>query len=475
MANDTDQRFQDLLNSLKSTQASSDDRTSTPSSTQNTTSPNTTSATGAFLRGAANAATLGLDDEALSLASRILGTHDYGSDLRADEQTDATQHPYARAAGEIGGTGASLLIPGAGEANVAGRGLNALRTAYMNPVVNGAISSIGNSNDLNDGNIGGAVANGLEGAAIGGTLGKALDMVGNKFTTGTFAKPPEVVTQLRDGGVATPTQYAMSASDNPVISALGNYIQNATAKSATGVRNNQELLKNINNNFPTMVTRYADHNGLDAPYLEQYLKNNTKFNANDLKNYLDDNINQLLVNSDRGVLSGTPEGLYRGGSDWEDAQDLTNSDLYKFVSQAAPIHRNVEASTQQITPSSSIVGHLLAAAPAIAGVVGGHALGGLGATGALEIAPKVANGIATSIGNNRTVNALSNNASSIPIRSAISQTRSNVGNFIQENGGPVVGNVTSTITDNVNGRKVTAQDKLHALGYSDADIAKLLN
>jgi hypothetical protein len=134
------------------------------------------------LRGAAQGATLGLADEAYGVVGGLINSikddKKFGEAYREARDyarhRDAAAHeanPKTYVGGEVGGTIASSLIPGAGVLN-AGKGAG-VASALAKGAAGGAVSGLGTSDaDLTKGEVPEALADTAKGAALGaGTAG----------------------------------------------------------------------------------------------------------------------------------------------------------------------------------------------------------------------------------------------------------------------------------------------------------------
>ena len=488
----------------------------------------TTTATGALLRGILNGATLGLGDDALTGIAKATGIHDYGQDLRNDETADDAQHPVASTLGQIAGAIAPNLIPGAGEANdarLAGTiGRNVMRV-YSNPIVNGAASAVGNSNDLTNGNLSGAAGQAVLGGAEGGTIGKALDLIGNKIATGAFGKAvqgmghdssdyadinpdtkPDISNWLNRQNVPTPSQYKMTSGNSGVIGqTFGDAIQNATRSNPSGLESNRMVMDAVNRNFPGAAARLSDD--YTDPLSDQILKsvqaNNPRgFNATTLKQALDDHINSALGSANLAGEARNQFGVMDGMNHMDDAHDIMNSPLYKMASDAAPIHNRMMQNVNPIpkeNANSSLIRHALATGSTAAGLALGHIPGGIIGTALIEGGPVAARAVASKIGTRASENALNDTINAeLP---AISATRREIGNNIRDNSNNIsIGLTNGTMSqgqpqnvpqgnNNPSPRdsiidsftrspqdieKARTVDLLRSKGLSDAAIAKIM-
>lgn len=349
----------------------------------------TQSTLGAILRGIANGASLGLDDEALTGAAKLLGTHDYGQDLRDNEALDRQQHPYVTTASELAGSVAPSFIPGVGEGNIA--------RLLLNPAVQGAVSAVGNSNDLNTGNVSGAAGQAALGAAEGSILGRAINAVGNRMVTGSFGEVNPTVNFMRNNNIPTPNQYV------PTDGLTGVYrqtVRNATNRTPDGIVANQELLSTVNRNVPSVAVSLRD---MESPEQLSILQNldrdtNGSYNSLGLKAALDNAIDNHGIQMRNARINGDYETM-RDHND--EASNLLNSALYDFASKSAPIHQAIEqAATPPVASSGNILKHLPAAIGTGIGVASGHLIGGPVGGIALEVVPRVYNSAANRSGVN---------------------------------------------------------------------------
>lgn len=123
-------------------------------------------------RGGANAATLGFADEIAGGLESLFTDKSYKQardESRASYQRAKEENPIAYGVGQVGGTVASMAIPGLGLAKGAGAAATIARAAAQ-----GGAAALGDSTaDLTEGDFGGALADTAGGALVGGAIGAA--------------------------------------------------------------------------------------------------------------------------------------------------------------------------------------------------------------------------------------------------------------------------------------------------------------
>ena len=430
--------------------------------------PNTQSTLGAALRGLLNGASLGLADEALTGISKLTGGRDYGQDLRDNEILDKIDHPYVTTASELAGSVAPTLIPGVGEGNIA--------RVLLNPAVQGAVSAVGNSNDLANGDIAGAVGHALVGGLEGTAISRALGTIGNKLADGTFGKPEVVDTDvafLRNNNVPTPNQYIKSP--NTLTDLYRESVRNATNRSQFGLNANQQLLATVNRNFPGAAIAIRDMDNPEQLSILQKLDRNTggSYNGLALKEALDNAVDNHGVNMRNSQINGDYESMIEHN---DAATELLNSPLYQLAQSASPIHQAIEqAATAPVADSGNVLTrHLPSAIGTGLGIVTGHLIGGPVLGLATELTPKVYNTYANRTGTNAIRDALANPN---PVSPGINRVRQSIGNVVR---GDIASQVpTQVIVHATNDSNLTPEDafktKLRGYGWTDEEINSINN